>query len=145
MTIWKQGIDIEQLEAFSENTLVSHLNIRFTAKGNDFLQASMPVNAHTVQPMRLLHGGASAALAETVGSVASLLCLEDIHTQYAVGIELNISHLRSAHEGETVYATCRPFRIGRSLHVWSIEIANEDHSKLFAVCRLSMSVQQKAR
>lgn len=144
MAIWKQTFDIEQLSAFSGNTLVSHLGIQFIEKGDDFLRASMPVNAHTVQPMRLLHGGASAALAETVGSVASLLCLDDINVQYAVGIELNISHLRSAHEGETVYAVCRPYRIGRSVHVWNIEIGNEDGSKLFAACRLTMSVQKKA-
>lgn len=137
--IWKNTFELEQLAHLSQDSLVEHLDIQFIEKGADFLRASMPVTARSVQPMRLLHGGASAALAETVGSVASMLCL-DVSAEYAVGIELNISHLKSAREGDTVVATCRPYRLGRSLHVWNIEISSPDLAQLHAVARLTMAV-----
>jgi 1,4-dihydroxy-2-naphthoyl-CoA hydrolase len=101
----------------------------------------MPVDDRTVQPMRLLHGGASAALAETLGSVAGLLCLEDISGKSIVGIELNCSHLRAATEGY-VYGTVRPIRIGRRLQVWNIDIRSAA-GKEICVSRLTIMVVER--
>lgn len=136
--IWKQPFTLETLNQFSENTLIKHLGIEFTAFGDDFLTAKMPVDERTVQPMRLLHGGASAALAETLGSMASILCLEDTNKDTTVGIELNANHL-SAAIGGFVYGTARPFRLGRTLQVWGIEIKDEA-GKLVCVSRLTIAV-----
>lgn len=136
--IWKQSFTLEQLNSFSKNTLVENLGIEFTEFGDDFLTAQMPVDNRTVQPMRILHGGASAALAETLGSVASMLCLEGINQSMPVGVELNANHLRSATQG-FVYGTARPFRIGRNMHVWGIEITDES-GKLICVSRLTIAI-----
>lgn len=136
--IWKQSFTIENLNTISKNTLVENLGIEFTEFGDDFLTAKMPVDDRTVQPMRLLHGGANAALAETLGSVASVLCLEDSNQFMPVGVELNANHLRAATKG-FVYGTARPFRVGRTMHVWGIEITDEA-GKLICVSRLTIAV-----
>lgn len=136
--IWKQSFTIETLNSFSQRTLVQHLGIEFTDFGDDFLTAKMPVDDRTVQPMRLLHGGASAALAETLGSVASVLCLEDINQAMPVGVELNANHLRSVTKGY-VYGKASPFRVGRNMHVWGIDIKDED-GKLICVSRLTIAI-----
>jgi 1,4-dihydroxy-2-naphthoyl-CoA hydrolase len=136
--IWQQTFTLETINAISKNTLVENLGIEFTNFGDDFLTAKMPVDHRTVQPMRLLHGGASAALAETLGSVASVLCLEDASQAMPVGVELNANHLRSATAG-FVYGTVRPFRVGRTLHVWGIEISDEA-GKLVCVSRLTIAI-----
>ncbi|MEL6276006.1 MAG: hotdog fold thioesterase, partial [Bacteroidota bacterium] len=104
-----------------------------------YLVAEMPVDHRTVQPMRLLHGGASVALAETLGSVASLLCVEDITKKAPVGIEINANHLRSVREGGKVTGTARPIRIGRSIHVWQIDIKDE-RDRLVCTSRLTTMV-----
>lgn len=138
--LWKQPISLEYLNQTGNNTLVDHLQIEFTDFGDDYLVAKMPVDHRTVQPMRLLHGGASAALAETIGSTASVLCIEDLNTQGVVGIELNINHLNSAKEGQGfVYATAKPAKVGRSIHVWQIEIRDEAE-RLISVSRLTIAV-----
>ena len=139
--IWKHDFQLEALNATGQNTMVEHIGIEFTEYGDDYLTARMPVDERTVQPFRILHGGASAALAETVGSVASTLCLDDHGTATAVGIELNISHLRSATQG-FVYATVRPIRLGRRLHVWNIDIRDEAE-RLISVSRLTMAVVER--
>lgn len=136
--IWKQSFTLEQLNALSKSTLVENLGIEFTDFGDDFVTAKMPVDHRTVQPMRLLHGGASAALAETLGSVASVLCLEDGSKSMPVGVEINANHLRSATKG-FVYGTARAFRLGRTLHVWGIEITDEA-GKLICVSRLTIAI-----
>lgn len=136
--IWKQPFTLEALNDLNTNTLGATLGIEFTKFGNDFLTARMPVDDRTVQPMRLLHGGASAALAETLGSVASVLCIEDVAKHTAVGVEINANHLSSARKG-FVYGTVRPFRLGRSIHVWGIEIKNEEE-KLICVSRLTIAI-----
>ena len=100
--------------------------------------ASMPVDNRTVQPMRLLHGGASAALAETLGSVAGLMCLEDIQSKTIVGTEISCSHLRAATRGQ-VYGKVSPIKLGRRLQVWNIDITNEE-GKLICVSRLTIMV-----
>lgn len=136
--IWKQTFNIEGLNNLSANTLVQHLGIEFTEVGDDFLTARMPVDDRTVQPMRLLHGGASVVLAETLGSSAGMLCLDDVQKQSVVGIEINANHLRSARKG-WVYGTCKPIRIGRSIQVWAIEIKDEQ-GKSCCVSRLTLAV-----
>lgn len=137
--IWKQPAALEGLNAFNENTMGAALGIVFTEVGDDFITATMPVNANTVQPFRILHGGASVALAETLGSVASTLCLEDFSSQTAVGLEINANHLKSVREGSTVTGTCRPIRVGRQVHVWQIEIRDEK-GDMSCVSRLTVSV-----
>ena len=136
--IWKQEFTLEGLQMISQNTLVDHLGIQFTAYGPDYLEASMPVDRRTVQPMGLLHGGASAALAETLGSVASVLCLPDPLKEQVVGVELNANHLRPATKG-TVVGRVSPLRVGRRIHVWNIEIMDEGGEKI-CVSRLTIAV-----
>ena len=136
--IWRQPFTIEQLNALSKSTLVENLGIEFTDFGDDFLTAKMPVDHRTVQPMRLLHGGASVALAETLGSVASVLCLEDSSKSMPVGVEINANHLSAAKKG-FVYGTARAFRLGRTLHVWGIDIT-DDAGKLICVSRLTIAI-----
>jgi len=138
---WKQSFSLDALNRTSTSTLAENLGIEYVDFGADFITARMPVDDRTVQPMRLLHGGANAALAETLGSVAGLMCLEDIETQSIVGIEINCSHLRSATEG-FVYGTVKPIRIGRRLQVWNIDIQNEA-GKLICVSRLTIMVVQR--
>jgi 1,4-dihydroxy-2-naphthoyl-CoA hydrolase len=118
-----------------------YLGIEFTDRGDDYLVARMPVDERTVQPFRILHGGASAVLAETAGSVASVLCLDNPGREQAVGVELNISHLRSASSGY-VHATVRPHRLGRRMHVWGIDI-RDDAGKLVSVSRLTIAVVER--
>ena len=139
MTLWKQPATLEGLNALNDNTMSSALGMKITALGDDYITAEMPVNANTVQPFRILHGGASVALAETLGSIASALCLEDLSTQSAVGLEINANHLKSVPEGKTVTGTCRAIRIGRQVHVWSIEIRDEK-GDLSCVSRLTVAI-----
>jgi 1,4-dihydroxy-2-naphthoyl-CoA hydrolase len=112
----------------------------FTDIGADYITASMPVNHTTHQPMGLLHGGASAALAETVGSVAGWLCINK-EKQNCVGLELNCNHIKGKRDG-TVYATARPLHIGGSTQVWDIRILDEQ-DKLICVSRLTIAVIRK--
>ncbi len=141
--IWKHEPSIEGINAISPKTLVDALGITFTRFGDDFLEAQMPVDHRTKQPAGMLHGGASAALAETVGSVASIFCLEDMSAQLPVGVELNANHLNSATSG-TVTARATPFKIGRSIHVWHIEIRDEQQ-KLICVSRLTIAVVDRRK
>jgi 1,4-dihydroxy-2-naphthoyl-CoA hydrolase len=140
MSIWHSQPTLEQLETYSRNTLSEHLGIRVTEIGPDYLKATMPVNAHTHQPMGVLHGGASVALAETVGSLAAGMCL-DRSKVTALGQDINANHLRPVSSG-LVTATARPFHIGRRSHVWHIEI-HDEQNKLVCVARLTMAVVQK--
>jgi 1,4-dihydroxy-2-naphthoyl-CoA hydrolase len=121
----------------SRNTLAAHLDIRVTEIGPDYLRATMPVNAHTHQPMGILHGGASVALAETVGSLAANLCV-DTEKSVCVGQEINANHVRSVASG-LVTATARPYHIGGRSQVWGIEIRDEN-DRLVCVSRLTMAV-----
>ncbi len=125
--IWKTEFTLEQLNASSENTMVSYLDIEFIEYGIDYLVASMPVDHRTVQPYGILHGGASVVLAETLGSTAASLCLEK-RSDKVVGIEINASHLRAATDG-FVYGKARPVRIGNKVQVWDIEIKDEEGKK----------------
>ena len=135
--IWRTQITPERLQERSRNTLSEHLGIKVTEIGPDYLRASMPVNSHTHQPNGILHGGASVALAETVGSLAANLCV-DAEKHRCVGQEINANHLRPVASG-LVIGTARPFHIGGRSQVWSIEIRDEQ-DKLVCVSRLTMAV-----
>jgi len=140
MSIWRTQTSVEQLHQFSRETLADTIGIRVTEIGPDFLRATMPVNPRVHQPMGVLHGGASVALAETVGSVAAMLCV-DRDKYVCLGQEINANHLRPISAG-IVTATARPFHIGKRSHVWSIEIRDEQ-DRLVCVSRLTMAVVDK--
>ncbi len=129
--------DIDAINAGSHGTLAEHLGIVVIAAGDDWLRGTMPVDARTRQPFGLLHGGASVALAETLGSMAGNLCL-DGRTQMAVGLEINANHLRAARAG-VVTGTARALHVGRSTQVWEIRIENEA-GKPVCVSRLTLAV-----
>lgn len=140
MSIWRTQTSVEQLQEHSRNTLAETIGIRVTEVGPDFLRATMPVNPRTHQPMGVLHGGASVALAETVGSLAATMCID--RTLYVcLGQEINANHLRPVSSG-TVTATARPFHIGKRSHVWSIEIRDE-RERLVCISRLTIAVVDK--
>lgn len=141
MSIWfKKDIAIPDFEHWSKNTMVEYLGIKFTDIGENFIKASMPVDHRTHQPYGLLHGGASAALAETLGSVASALVI-DQEKFICVGIEINANHIRSARSG-LVIGTCSPIHIGSTTHVWDIRI-HDENSKLICVSRLTVAILEK--
>ncbi len=123
--IWRTPPTLEGLNAMGQHTLGDTLGMTFVEIGDDYLVAEMPVDARTVQPFRLLHGGASVALAETLGSVAGFLSLPDPTTQIVVGVDINASHLRSVPEGGRVRGTVRPVRVGNTVQVWQIDIADQ--------------------
>jgi 1,4-dihydroxy-2-naphthoyl-CoA hydrolase len=130
--------DLATLNARSAGSAVAHLGIVFTELGDDFLRGTMPVDERTKQPYGLLHGGSSVLLAETLGSMAANLCVEDPATHQAVGLEINANHLRAAKSG-IVTGTARPLHLGRSTQVWEIRIEDES-GRLVCISRLTMSV-----
>ncbi len=136
MAIWKQATDLAALNAWRDGTLLHALDIRFTEVGDDYLTGTMPVDDRTHQPYGILHGGASVALAETLGSSAAMLCCED--DQAVVGLAINANHLRAVREG-TVTGTARPVHIGRSTQVWEIRIEDAER-KAVCVSRLTLAV-----
>jgi 1,4-dihydroxy-2-naphthoyl-CoA hydrolase len=140
MSIWKHEFTLEGLQNMSANTMVDFLGIEFTEIGSDFLKAKMPVDNRTVQPMRILHGGASVVLAETIGSVASTLLIEDLGKHQPVGLEINANHIRSVSEGSFVEATVKPVHIGKTTHIWNIEIRNPE-GKMVCISRLTMIIR----
>ena len=139
MSIWKKSIHLDKLNSARKNTLVENLGIMVTEFGDDFLCASMPVDHRTHQPIGIMHGGASLALAETVGSIAANMAVDNDH--YCVGLDINANHLKAVRSG-MVYAKAKPIHIGRSTHVWDIQIRDEGDRP---VChsRLTMSVLEK--
>jgi 1,4-dihydroxy-2-naphthoyl-CoA hydrolase len=140
MKIWHREVNLEDIAPLRRDTLVGHLGISFVEIGADYLRATMPVDQRTRQLMGVLHGGASVALAETVGSFAANLCL-DSEKLVAVGQEINANHLRPVASG-LVTATARPVHLGSRSHVWSIEIRDE-RDKLVCVSRLTMAVTER--
>ncbi|MFT4256238.1 MAG: hotdog fold thioesterase [Pseudoxanthomonas sp.] len=129
--------DLSALNGHARNTVIENLGIIFTEAGDDWLRATMPVDARTRQPYGLLHGGSSVVLAETLGSVAGNLCV-DPATSVCVGLEINANHLRAAREG-VVTGTARALHVGRSTQVWEIRIENEA-GKLVCVSRITLAV-----
>ena len=140
MTWNTDSVNVDMLNELSRNTMSEVLDIKFTEVGNGFMKATMPVNKNTHQPYGLLHGGASAALAETVGSVASWATINR-DKQICVGIEINCNHVRGKKDG-IVTATVTPLHIGASTHVWDIKITDE-RDKLVCVSRLTVAVLKK--
>ena len=132
------SISLEKLNSMSVDNMVEYLGIEFTEVTPEYICAKMPVDNRTKQPMGLLHGGASVALAESVGSIASWLSLENPEKQAAVGVEINANHLKSAREGY-VYAKCMPLKVGRTMHIWDIKITNET-GDLVCVSRLTTAI-----
>lgn len=138
MPIWKQAISVEALTASTANTAVSHLGIEFLEVGDDFISARLPVDHRTVQPYRLLHGGVSVVLAETLGSCGAAFAAPPGHR--VVGLDINANHLKSASSGWVTGIT-RPVHIGRTTQVWAIEITNEA-GEMVCVSRITMAVLQ---
>lgn len=134
--LWKSAFTLEELNQFARNTLLEQLDIRMTEIGDDYLMASMPVDRRTHQPMGILHGGASVALAESVGSIAAQMA--SLPGYYAVGLEINANHMRSVHDG-FVHATAKPLHIGGRTQVWEIRI-QDDQQQLICVSRLTMAI-----
>jgi 1,4-dihydroxy-2-naphthoyl-CoA hydrolase len=140
MSIWFNQPTLEDVNKRGENTMVPFLGIKITEIGDDYMKAIMPVDHRTIQPLGLLHGGASCVLAESVGSIAANYCV-DHKKCFAVGLSINASHIRSAKSG-LVTATARPFHLGKTTQVWDIKIENEE-GKLVCVSRLTMAVVEK--
>lgn len=128
---------LDAANALGANTLSDWLDIRIEAFGDDYLRGSMPVDHRTHQPFGLLHGGASVALAETLGSLGAALCV-DLQRQRVVGLDINANHVRGVRDGR-VTATARPLHLGRSTHVWAIE-QHDDRQRLSCVSRITMAV-----
>jgi uncharacterized protein (TIGR00369 family) len=142
MSIWRTQTSVEQLQALSRDTLVDTIGIRVTEIGADFLRVSMPVSPRTHQPMGVLHGGASVALAETAGSLAANMCVDQAR-YVCMGQEINANHIRPMSSG-IVTATARPYHIGKRTHVWGIEIRDEQQ-RLVCVSRLTVAVVDRPK
>ncbi len=143
MSIWfKKDVSIADFEHWQKDTLSEHLEIKFTEVGDNFLKASMPVDHRTKQPYGLLHGGASVALAETLGSIASALVI-DRKQFICVGMEINANHIRGVRTG-TVTGTCTPLHLGATTHVWDIRI-HDENKKLICVSRLTVAILKKEK
>jgi len=141
MTFDKEKI-LQYCNEISKNTLMQTLNIEFIDAGEDYLMATMPVNSSVHQPMGLLHGGASVALAESVGSAASMLFVNSELSEIR-GIEISANHLKAKRNG-TVTATARILHKGRSIHLWEIRITDENDS-LISLCKLTNMVLPKRK
>ena len=138
--IWLQRATVEELNS-SKNSLVDHLGIEMLQIGDDFIKARMPVDHRTVQPMtKVLHGGASVALAETLGSTGAFLCV-DASKYYVAGLEINANHVRAVRDG-WVTGVARPLHLGRTTQLWEIRITDQA-DKLVCISRLTMAVLEK--
>lgn len=138
--MWKSDYSIDQVNSMSKNTILDVLGIEITEKGEDFLVGKMPVDSRTVQPMRILHGGANVVLAETLGSIASLMIINP-DEEISVGVDVNANHIRSVKSG-WVTGIAKPISIGRKIHVWEIKITDEEE-RLTCISRLTVSVLPK--
>lgn len=135
--LWRDDVTLEWFRERSQDTMASTIGIEFTELGDDFLRATMKVDSRTCQPMRILHGGASVALAETLASVAANAIVDQ--TRFAcVGQEINANHLRPVAEGKMVTGTTRPIHIGARSQVWSTEITNE-RGQLICISRMTIA------
>jgi len=142
MRIFNDGITLQQLNMLASNTLAENLGIEFSAIGDDYLEAKMPVDHRTHQPFGLLHGGASVALAETLGSVAASWCI-DQNTQFCVGLEINANHVRGVKSG-FVTGTAKAIHIGKKTQVWEIRITDEKND-IVCISRLTIAVLDKKK
>ena len=131
---------LEQIEAFQKNTMTDHLGIKITDYGNNYICGKMPVDHRTKQPYGLLHGGASVAFAETLGSIGAGMLI-DYNYKSVVGVEINASHLKSIKKG-WVYGRAQPLRVGKTIQVWDINITDKDDN-LICASRLTLAVIKK--
>ncbi len=136
--IWKKNIDVQQINNSLKNTMAEFLSIQIKEIGDNTIKAVMPVNNKTIQPFGILHGGASVVLAETIGSIASNLCLNENY--FSVGLDINANHIKSVKE-KYVEGVTSPIHIGRSTHVWEIKILQEN--KIICISRLTTAVLKK--
>jgi len=139
-SIWYSAPDLKQINLLNNNTLGQTLGINFIEIGNDFIVATMSVDERTKQPFGLLHGGANVALAETLGSVASLLVVNS-ELFIGVGIEINANHIQAVFDGQ-VKGVCKPLNIIGKNHVWEIKIYN-DQNELTCISRFTCSIIPK--
>ena len=141
MRIWfHQNIQLSDIEALGKNTLGDHLGMAFSEIGDGFIKATMPVDHRTKQPYGLLHGGASVALAETLGSVGSALVIDPDKFQ-CVGLEINANHLRGVSDG-FVTGIATPIHLGATTHIWDIKIYDQ-REKLVCISRLTVAILKK--
>ncbi len=140
MSIWFRQFTLEEVREFQRDTMGEHLGIEIVDIGTDYLDARMPVDHRTMQPDRILHGGASVALAETLGSVGGSMCIDRGRFQI-VGQEINANHLRPAIGGH-VTGRARPIHLGRRSQVWNIEITDDD-KRLICVSRLTIAILER--
>ncbi|MGE5223054.1 MAG: hotdog fold thioesterase [Omnitrophica WOR_2 bacterium] len=140
MPIWYKEIDVEQVNLYSKKSMVEAIGIDFIEIGDNFIRARMPVDQRTIQPAGILHGGASVALAETLGSVAANLCVDDTK-HVCVGLEINANHIRSMRSG-WVFGIATPVHLGSTTQIWDIRITNQQ-DQLVCISRLTMAVLSK--
>ncbi|MFA0440277.1 esterase [Vibrio sp. 10N.286.49.C2] len=138
MSIWKKKLSLAALNRTSENTLIEHLQIEYTAFSDNSLSATMPVCSFTHQPLGMLHGGASVVLAETLGSLAANYCVDENH--YCVGLDINANHVRAMRSG-IVIGTATPIHLGVSTQVWQIDIT-DSKQRLVCTSRLTIAVKK---
>lgn len=136
-SIWFHPYTFEDIQCFKEANMIHHIGIAFTELGDDYLRGTMPVDERTTQTMGILHGGASVALAETLGSIAANLVV-DPRKFACVGLDINANHIRSVRQGY-VTGTAKPIHTGSTTHVWSIEIVDENN-RIVCISRLTMAV-----
>ena len=141
MSIWfNKSLTLDNIKDFGKETMANYLGMEWVELGENYLKLSMPVNEKTKQPYGMLHGGASCALAETLGSVASALVI-DLDKNICMGLEINANHVRSAREG-VVIGHCTALHLGKSTHVWDIKIFDENEN-LICVSRLTVAILTK--
>lgn len=138
--IFPPNIALETLNNWGKNTMTDFLDIQFTAIGEDYLEATMPVTERTKQPLGLLHGGANVVLAETLGSVAATLTVNP-QTHYCVGLEINANHIKSVRDGH-VKGITKPIHLGKKTQIWEIKIYTAS-GDLSCISRITMAVMEK--
>jgi len=140
-SIWFTDVDLDALNSVRQNTLVGTLGIKVTEIGADYLRGTMPVEPRVHQPFGILHGGASVALAETLGSMAAMMT-QNPATHHVVGLDINANHLKAVRSG-IVTGTARPLHTGRTTHVWQINLRTEDGA-LICVSRLTVAILKRS-
>jgi len=140
MSIWANPLNLDKINSFNKDTIIEHVGIKITEYTDDSLTGTMPVDKRTHQPYGVLHGGASCVLAESLGSIASNLCLDNTKF-FAVGLEVNANHVRPVSSG-LVTGVAKIVHQGKTTHIWEIKIYNETE-KLVCTSRLTMAVVKK--
>lgn len=138
--LWYKNYTIDDLQKFIPNTILEHIGIEITELTHNSVSGKMPVDRRTIQPAGILHGGSSVVLAESLGSIASVLVINQ-EKQICVGLEINANHVRPVSKG-FVYGTATPIHIGGKTHIWEIKIVNEQ-GKLVCISRLTMALLPK--